>query len=94
MEQVLALIYWLLQLFYYLLIGRIIMSWIPSINWYDQPFRLLYSITEPVMAPFRRLIPPIGMMDISPIILFLLLQFVLGILAPYGRTGLGMPGAF
>ena len=35
----------------------------------------LYALTEPVMAPFRRLIPPLGMFDLSPILLILLLNF-------------------
>jgi YggT family protein len=38
--------------------------------------RILYDVTEPVMAPFRRLIPPIGGMDLSPILIFILLSVV------------------
>jgi YggT family protein len=33
-------------------------------------------LTEPILAPFRRLIPPLGMFDISPIIVILLLQLL------------------
>ena len=36
----------------------------------------LYRLTEPIMAPFRQLIPPLGMFDLSPIILIFLLHFV------------------
>ena len=60
----------------YILIGRILLTWLPSIDWYNQPFKFLRDVTDPVMAPFRRIIPPIGMLDISPILLFLLLDFL------------------
>lgn len=36
----------------------------------------LYRVTEPVLAPARRIIPPIGMLDISPIVVFILLDVV------------------
>jgi len=55
------------------LIIRILLSWFPNINWYDQPFKILHDITEPMLEPFRRLIPPMGGFDISPIVLFLVL---------------------
>jgi YggT family protein len=37
---------------------------------------LLIRLTEPVLAPFRRLIPPVGMFDLSPIIVIILLQLL------------------
>ena len=36
--------------------------------------RFLVRVTEPVLGPFRRLIPPLGMFDISPIVVLLLIQ--------------------
>ncbi len=66
-----------LELYRYILIARILCSWLPGANWYNQPFKFLYDITEPVMTPFRRLIPPLGMMDISPIVLFLMIDWLL-----------------
>ena len=36
----------------------------------------LYSLTEPIMGPFRQIVPPLGMFDLSPILLILLLQIV------------------
>ncbi|MBD0370248.1 MAG: YggT family protein, partial [Pyrinomonadaceae bacterium] len=36
----------------------------------------LVRVTEPVLAPFRRLIPPVGMFDISPIIVLILLRLL------------------
>lgn len=61
-----------------LILLRIVLSWIDPqfIYTYKQPQKLLRDITEPIMAPFRNIIPPIGMMDISPMILFLALGFL------------------
>jgi YggT family protein len=41
--------------------------------------RLLDDITDPIITPLRRVIPTLGMIDISPIIAILLIQFVTGI---------------
>ncbi|MEB3206009.1 MAG: YggT family protein [Vampirovibrionales bacterium] len=69
-------LYNFLDLYKLLVFVRIILSWFPGINWSRQPFKLLDDATEPVMAIFRRLIPPIGMIDLSPIVVF----FVIGLL--------------
>ena len=62
----------------WLVIARIILSFIPlftKIDPYHPVIRFIGEITEPLMAPFRKLIPPIGGMDLSPIVLFLVLEF-------------------
>ena len=68
------------QLFYFyylILIIRIFLTWIPSIDWNSQPFDFLRSITDPFLNIFRGIIPPIGgMLDISPILAFFALQFL------------------
>ncbi len=56
------------------IIARALVSWIP-IDRYHPIIRVLDQITEPVLAPLRRVIPPIGgMMDITPIVALLILQ--------------------
>ena len=57
-----------------LLLTRILLSWFPNIEWWKQPFKLLLDVTEPILAPFRALIPPIGGLDLSPIVAFLAIQ--------------------
>ena len=59
-----------------LLFISVLLTWIPSIDWYKEPFRSLRAFSEIFFAPFRRIIPPIGMIDISPIVAF----FAIGIL--------------
>ncbi len=61
------------------IIVRALMSWFnPSP---DNPIvRLVYEITEPVLAPLRRIIPKLGMVDITPIVAILLMNVIENIL--------------
>jgi YggT family protein len=77
----------LINLYLILLFARIILSWFPVSpgSAMAQVFSVLYTITEPVLGPIRRAIPPIGMggmgFDLSPIIVIVgvrVLQSVLG----------------
>ena len=52
---------------------RILLSWFPNVDWYKQPFKFVNDFTEPVFAPFRNIIPPMGGLDLSPIIVFICL---------------------
>jgi YggT family protein len=74
-------IYWLGTILTGAIIVRILFTWFSMGNSGGPIVRLLDDITEPVLAPFRRVIPPLGMLDISPIIAILLIQFVTGLLA-------------
>ena len=73
-------IYWLGTILTGAIIVRILFSWFSMGNSGGPIVRLLDDITEPILAPFRRVIPPLGMFDISPIIALLLIQFVTGLL--------------
>ena len=66
----------LLQILWFAILIRVILSWFP-VDPSNPIIRILWEITEPVLAPFRRVIPRIGMFDLSPIAAFL----VIGILA-------------
>ncbi len=60
-----------LQLYSYVLLARALVSWIPNLDPYHPAVQFLYSITEPVLDPIRKLVPPLGgMVDISMIIAF------------------------
>ncbi len=59
----------------WLVIIRCLLSFIPH-NPYQPLIRFVYDVTEPIMAPFRRLIPPIGMINISPIVVVFALELV------------------
>ena len=72
----------ILYLYLLAMFGRIILSWFPISP--ESPmasvFSFLYSITEPVLGPVRRLLPPVGMggmgLDLSPIIVTFALQLL------------------
>ena len=66
--------------YYVILLARIILSWATMV-WSPPPsiapaIRVIYDLTEPVMGLFRRYIPPLGGMDLSPIFIFLILSFI------------------
>jgi YggT family protein len=57
------------------ILGRIIMSWVAP-NSEGPVARILYDVTEPILGPFRRIIPRIGMLDISPMVAIMVMQLV------------------
>ncbi|MBD2343664.1 YggT family protein [Anabaena subtropica] len=69
-----------ISIYSYLLIIRVLLTWFPQINWYNQPFAALSQITDPYLNLFRSIIPPLGGMDFSPILAFVVLNVVSGLL--------------
>ncbi|MBF0493594.1 MAG: YggT family protein [Candidatus Omnitrophica bacterium] len=70
-----ALVSLLCNVVYVLLIARIIVSWVNA-DPYNEIVRVIYSVTEPMLAPFRRLPLQVGSIDFSPILAFILLSFL------------------
>ncbi len=78
-DTILGILIWALQLLTFALIGRAILSWVdPRMQWGIS--RILAEITDPVIAPLRRVIPPLGMIDISFIVAILLIQMLMRLL--------------
>jgi len=66
--------------FYFLLIIlRIFLTWIPSIDWQQQPVKSIREVTDMYLDLFRRFIPPVGGLDFSPIIAIIVLQILQGV---------------
>jgi len=72
-----------LNIFLWLVIARVILSWLVSFNIVNlrnplmrQIYNMINKVTEPVMAPLRRLIPPIGGLDLSPILILFIIQWL------------------
>lgn len=89
MIELLAFISYLLTLYIYILIASAILSWLIAfnvVNPYNQFVRMisefLYRITEPVLAPIRAMLPNLGGIDISPVIVILLIIFIQNVLIP------------
>ncbi|HBU98644.1 MULTISPECIES: YggT family protein [Thalassospira] len=79
-------IFWLIDtvvgIYIFMLIGSAILSWLVAFNVINTSNKFvymvgdfLYRVTEPALRPIRRIIPDLGGIDISPIILILVLQF-------------------
>jgi YggT family protein len=79
----------LLNLYFFAIIGNIIMSWVAQGGAHPAA-QLLYQITEPVMAPFRKILPPMGGLDLSPIFVFLCIK-VLEVILRHGAASAALP---
>ncbi len=62
-----------LNLFFFVILIKIILSWVAP-HTHNPATALLSTLAEPVLRPFRRIVPPIGGFDISPIFAIILLQ--------------------
>jgi YggT family protein len=87
-------LYWLIttviDLFVWIIILQVILSWLIAFNVVNTRNRFvylvgdfLYRVTEPALRPIRRVLPNLGGIDLSPLVLILLLYFVLQLLAEY-----------
>ena len=72
-----------IQLYIYVLIAAAVLSWLIAFNvvntrndFVTMVMRTLYRLTEPVLRPIRNILPDLGGIDISPVILILILMFV------------------
>ena len=75
-----------LSAFSFLFILRIVMSWYPKLPLGKFPYVLAYAPTEPLLVPTRKVIPPLGGVDVTPVVWFGLLSFLNEILV--GPQGL------
>jgi YggT family protein len=73
----------ILDIYWWLVIIQAVISWLIAfniINTYSRPVALvldfLYRITEPALRPIRRFVPPLGGLDISPVLLLLIIWLV------------------
>lgn len=59
-----------------LILGRILVSWVDPMR-RSQVSGFLFQVTEPILAPVRRVLPQTGMIDFSPMIVILILSFIM-----------------
>jgi YggT family protein len=74
MEHLITAVNGTFDLILLILLLKVFLSWLPNTNWSAEPFATLNKFAELFFAPFRKIIPPLGMIDISPIFAFLTLQ--------------------
>ena len=73
----------ILKLYYYVVIANVVISWLVAFNVLNTQNRFVYSVlemtyrlTDPILNRIRRLIPNLGSLDISPVILLVLIWFI------------------
>jgi len=89
MLEFLAFISYVLTLYIYVLIAAAVMSWLIAFNVVNprSPIvhgigEFLYRVTEPALRPIRNLLPNLGGIDVSPVILILLIIFIQSVIIP------------
>ena len=90
MYSLLWLITTIIDIFVWMIILQVVMSWLIAFNVINTSNRFvylvgdfLYRVTEPVMRPIRRLLPNLGGIDLSPLVVLLLLFFAKNLLIEY-----------
>lgn len=68
-----------LKFYIVLLTIRVYLTWFPNINFYVQPFSSIGKMTDPYLRLFRGIIPPLIGFDLSPLLAFLFLTFLIDI---------------
>ncbi len=83
MRALLDVVMLILQLYWYVMLAMIIMSWLIAFNvvntrnqFVSQVWRVLNQLTEPVLGPIRRRLPNFSGLDLSPLIVFVLIYFI------------------
>jgi YggT family protein len=70
------IIYGLLSIYLILIIARVVFSW-GQLSYRNRLMRFLVNATEPLLGPLRRMLPPLGWIDISPLVAGLIIWFLL-----------------
>ncbi|KKB12339.1 hypothetical protein VE25_07845 [Devosia geojensis] len=90
MRAILDIVLIILQLYWWILLIMVVMSWLISFNvintrnqFVAAVWRVLNQLTEPLLRPIRRMVPNFSGLDISPIILFLLILLVERVIVYY-----------
>ena len=90
MQSVLWLLLQIINIYIYILVVWVVMSWLVGfdvINLRNRFVRMIYDVlnrlTDPVMKPIRRILPNLGGLDLSPLIVFILLMFLQRLLLEY-----------
>jgi len=80
------------NILYFLLVIRIVLSWF-DVNPYNDIVRIIFGITDTILAPFKRLPLQVGAIDFSPIVAFFVLwflrNFIIGVLSHYAMALMG-----
>ena len=95
-NPIIALIAIVLDLYWWVVMAAVIMSWLTAFNVINVHndlargvLRALFALTEPVFRPIRKVIPPLGGLDLSPLIVLVLLSWLIYSVLPWLAVRLG-----
>ena len=71
MNLVINFLLFALQIYSFILLGRVLLSWFPNVDRSNPLIQMLYDLTEPVLRPIRDMLPATSGMDFSPMVVFL-----------------------
>lgn len=80
MAVVISLIMFALQIFRLILLARVLLTWFPDIDRNNSIVQFLFDVTEPVLQPVRQFLPPTSGIDFSPLVVFLAITLLMGLL--------------
>ena len=90
MHPIIWLIITIIDIYFWIILAMVVMSWLLAFNimnagnsYVRQAAKALHRLTEPLLGPIRRMLPDLGGIDISPIVLLLALQFLRYIIIYY-----------
>ncbi|MSQ25423.1 MAG: YggT family protein [Dehalococcoidia bacterium] len=83
-SSVAQLVYATLQVFTFAILARSLLTWFPMSPG-NSLAQALFRITEPILAPFRAILPKIGMFDLSPMVAIVVLQLAGGLVLNSAR---------
>ncbi|MFP6695809.1 MAG: YggT family protein [Alphaproteobacteria bacterium] len=96
MCSVIELVSSVIMLYFWMILIQVVMSWLVVFNVINTQNRFIYTvgdflhkITEPALGPIRRLMPNLGGLDLSPVVLILLLVFLQNLLREVSGCGHG-----
>jgi YggT family protein len=83
LNPIAALVYELLEIYKWIVVAAVIVSWLTAFNVINErnnfvrtALRILYTLTEPVFRPVRRIMPSMGGLDLSPIVVLVAIWFL------------------
>ena len=90
MNPAIWLNYEVLNIYWYIILATVVISWLVSFNIINtinpsvrQISHALYVLTEPILGPIRRILPDLGGLDFSPVVVLLIISFLQQSLLPY-----------
>ena len=76
MVSLIPLVNNLFTILWVLILVRVVLSWMPGMSYSHPAVRVVHQLTSPILDPIRRMLPPVGGLDLSPLLAFMLLKLV------------------